>query len=476
MAKSKQPNKLARSALTSLTLDEAAQLVRQRKVSPVELAEACLERITRLDHRINAFITISSGPAMEQARAAEKALRSRRRLGPLHGIPIALKDNIDTAGVPTTAASALFEQRVPEQDAEIVKRLAAAGAVIVGKLNLHEFAYGASSVVSHFSPVRNPWNLNSITGGSSSGSAAALAAGFCYAAVGTDTAGSIRLPAAYCGVVGLKPTYGRVSARGVVPLSWTLDHVGPMARTVRDVAILLQVLAGHDAGDPASVKMPVPDFERALGKKGKLRIGVARKFFFEALHPEIERTVDVAIGVMRKFASSVRDIEIPVFEDLTTARAEAYAYHRVFAAKNPELYQAATLKRVLTGKEVGAAEYIERRREIEQLRRIASSIFQDVDIVVTPTVPVPPFKIADLLADMESLRGKETFILRNTRPFNALGVPTLSLPCGFTSDGMPIGLQVSAAPFEEATLLRMAHAYEQETGWHKHEPNLPSYS
>src|SRR5689334_12976187 len=284
--------------LTALTLHEASELVRKKSVSPVELTRACLERIAQLNPALNAFITVTADSALDEARRAEDEIQHGQRKGPLHGIPIALKDLVDTAGVLTTAASAVFRERIPQEDAEIVRRLKAAGAVLLGKTNLHEFAYGGSGIIGAFPAARNPRNPELITGGSSSGSAAAVAAQLCYAAVGTDTAGSIRLPASCCGIVGLKPTYGRVSARGVIPLSWSYDHIGPMARTARDAALLLQVLAGYDAEDIASQDVPVPDYAAAFADcaVSRLRLGVPREWFFADLDPEVAARIEPALA------------------------------------------------------------------------------------------------------------------------------------------------------------------------------------
>src|SRR5262245_43151185 len=290
--------------LTAMSIREAAELVRRKKVSPVELTKASLTRIEQFNPTLNAFITITSDAALAQARAAESEIQRGMWRGPLHGIPIALKDMIDTAGVKTTAASALFKDRVPQEDAEVVSRLKKAGAVLVGKNNLHEFAYGGTSLVTHFGPVRNPWDVTRIAGGSSGGSAAAVAAQLCFGSIGTDTGGSIRLPAGYCGIVGLKPTYGLVSTRGVIPLSWSLDHVGPLARDVADTAVILQAIAGHDPQDTHSQIIPVPDYFVALrSKTSSLRLGVQREFFFAGLAPEIATAVDRAISVLEKLTA-----------------------------------------------------------------------------------------------------------------------------------------------------------------------------
>jgi aspartyl-tRNA(Asn)/glutamyl-tRNA(Gln) amidotransferase subunit A len=459
-----------RAELPQMALVEAGQQVRAKKLSPVELTQACLAQIDRLNLRLNAFITLTAESALAQARQAEAEIQKGHWRGPLHGVPIALKDLFDTAGVPTTAASDLFKERVPTEDAEIVRRLKEAGAVLLGKLNMHEFAYGGSGVISYYGPVHNPWSFDHEAGGSSSGSAVALAAGLCYGSVGSDTGGSIRQPSAYCGTVGLKPTYGRVSTRGVIPLSWLYDHVGPMTRTVEDAAAMLQVLAGYDPEDANSAEMPVPDYAAALNQKGQLRVGVPRAYFYEKLHPDIESAMNAALKVIGKLAASVRDIEMPASNDTMVLRAEAYAYHAENVKKNPELYQPETLKRIRAGEDVTTAAYIQARRQVDQYRHTIRKVFETVDLLVTPTTPVPPFTISELLADMDNLRTKEVLTLRNTRPFNILGLPSISIPCGFTKAGLPIGLQISGAPWAEGNVLRLAHAYEQQTDWHKKRP------
>jgi aspartyl-tRNA(Asn)/glutamyl-tRNA(Gln) amidotransferase subunit A len=457
------------SDLAALTLAGASELVRSKKLSPVELTEACLQRVERLNPGLNAFITVTADSALAEARAAEAHIQQGLWLGPLHGIPIALKDLVETAGVRTTGGSNLFRNRVPMVDAEVVRRLKGAGAVLLGKLNLHEFAYGASSVISAFGPVRNPVNPEYSAGGSSSGSAAAVAARLSYAAVGTDTGGSIRQPAAFCGIVGFKPTYGLVSARGVVPLSQSLDHVGPMARNVTDAALLLQVLAGYDAEDPASRNQAVPDYSAALtNPTSSLRTGVPRaNFFADSLHPEVQATWDRALALLEKLVQSQEQIDLNV--DLAAnntlgnllTKAEAFAYHGEHITSTPEQYQPETLRRIRAGAEVSAATYARALRDLAEARSSIGSVFEKVDILVTPTVPMPPFKIADLLSDMDTLRNKEQLTLRNTRPFNVLGLPTISVPCGRTSAGLPIGLQITGAHGADATVLSLAAEYER---------------
>jgi aspartyl-tRNA(Asn)/glutamyl-tRNA(Gln) amidotransferase subunit A len=470
----KPPN----SDLTKLTLSEASELVRNRKISPVELTHACLSRIEQVNPKLNVFITVTAEAALAQAREAESEIQGGSWKGRLHGIPIALKDLVDTAGVRTTAASGVFKDRIPTQDAEIVRRLKAAGAVLLGKLNMHEFAYGGSSVISYFGAVRNPWEPAYNPGGSSGGSAAALAAELCYGAIGSDTGGSIRMPAAYCGIVGLKPTYGRVSTGGVIPLARSLDHVGPMARTPMDAALMLHVIAGYDPDDPNSADTPVQDYAAGLEEKTSfLRIGIPRAHFYEGLHPEIQSAMDTALSVLGKLTSSEQEIDIQAANDMALTalliqKAEAYAYHREYVTKSPGLYQPETLKRIRAGAEISGADYINARRQLDQYRRSAPKILDTVDLVVTPSTPVPPLTISELLADPDRLRAKEVLSSPNTRPFNVLGLPAVSIPCGFTSKGLPIGMQIIGRAGDETTVLRLAHTYEQATGWHSRRPNL----
>ena len=353
-----------------------APRLRRKEISPVELTQACLDRIEQKNPALNAFITVTAESAMSKARTAEIEIGRGEWRGPLHGIPIALKDIIDTAGTRTTAASALFEHRVPAEDAEVVRRLRQAGAVILGKNNLHEFAYGGSSLVSFFGDVHNPCNQEHIAGGSSGGSAASVASGLCYAAIATDTAGSIREPASLCGCVGIKPTYGRVSARGVIPLSWSLDHVGPLTTTVADAAIVLQAIAGYDALDVGSANFPISDYVSALreGTK-KLRVGIPRKFFYDDLDSEVRTAMDKALAVIGTLVADVREIEIVVPTDRIVQGSEAYAYHAENVLHRPESYHPETLRRIRSGEKFSAAEYIHRRLELAGVRRRAQDFF-----------------------------------------------------------------------------------------------------
>src|SRR5262245_42185523 len=327
--------------LASLTLKQASDLLRTKAVSPVELTNACLQRIEKFNAAFNAFITVTKEQALRTAREAEAEIQRGRWRGPLHGVPIALKDNIDTAGIRTTGASQVFENRIPEADAEVAKRLKNAGSVLLGKLNLHEFAYGGSSNVTYFGTMHNPWGPDYVTGGSSGGAGIAVAADFCYAALGTDTAGSVRMPASHCGIVGLKPTYGLVSTRGVLTLSWTLDHVGPMCKTVEDAALLMNVIAGYDELEPTSVDTAIPDYTRAMkASTSKLRLGIARKPFFDNLDPEVAKAIETAMGVLRKMTASAVEIDLPAAGNAATLwGAEAYAYHKPWITQSPEKYQ-----------------------------------------------------------------------------------------------------------------------------------------
>ena len=462
----------AQDDLAWLSLREAAEIVRSRKVSPVDLTRACLARIERLNPRLNAFITVMAPTAMAEARAAEAEIAKGAWRGPLHGIPIALKDLVDTAGVRTTAASAVFADRVPKEDAEIVRRLKAAGAVTLGKLNMHEFAYGDSSAPSHFGPVRNPWDTTRIPGGSSGGSAAAVAAGLCYMAIGSDTGGSIRQPAAYCGIAGLKPTYGLVSTRGVVPLSWSLDHIGPMCRTVADVALSLQPLAGYDPLDTNSLATTAPDYMTALRQDvSSLRLGTPRAVFYEDLDPEIEQAIKTALQVLSRLTASTRDVTLPPYKTLPVVGGEAYTFHAPYFTKAPEKYQAMTRRRLEAASRVTTGAYIEGRRELDRLRRAVAGVFTAVDLLITPTTSMLPATVDAALADPGTPPpGGVAPSLRNTQPFDIYGLPCISIPCGFSRAGLPIGLSISGPHLGESSVLALAHAYEQTTEWHQRRP------
>jgi aspartyl-tRNA(Asn)/glutamyl-tRNA(Gln) amidotransferase subunit A len=451
--------------LASLTLRRASDLIRTKAVSPVELTQACLQRIEKYNPAFNAFITVIRDQAILAAREAETQIQRGGWRGPLHGIPIALKDNIDTAGIRTTGASQLFENRIPDTDAEVAHRLKNAGAVLLGKLNLHEFAYGGSSNVTYFGTMHNPWAPEHVTGGSSGGAGIAVASDFCYAALGTDTAGSVRMPASHCGIVGLKPTYGLVSTRGVLVLSWTLDHVGPMCKTVEDAALMMNVIAGFDELEPTSVDAPILDYTRAMKTStSKLRLGIARRPFFDNLNPEVAKAMDAAMAVLRKLTATTEDVELPPVGNAATLwGSEAYAYHKQWITQSPEKYQPGTRAQLQRTANANGAEYAQARRDLDKVRRDIKKVFTKVDLLIAPTMKTPPA----LLSAPGGAGGGN-----NNVAFDMYGVPSISVPCGFTSAGLPIGLQISGAHFGEMNVLALAHAYEQATEWHKRKPKL----
>ncbi len=459
--------------LTRLTVAEAAPLIRERRLSPVELTDACLARIESVEPKINAFITLTADKARAAARTAAEDIARGDYIGPLHGIPLALKDLFATAGVLTTAGSKILADNVPAEDSNAAARLRGAGAVLLGKLNLHEFAYGATGVNPHYGPCRNPWDTSRITGGSSSGSGASVASGECFAALGTDTGGSIRIPAALCGGVGLKPTFGRVSRRGVISLSWSLDHVGPLARSVEDTAIVLQAIAGHDPQDASSSAEPVPDYTAGLRDGVKdLRIGVPSEFFFDNVDAEVEPAVRKAIGVLEGLGASVRDVSLPLIREGAAAVApimlpEALAYHRKWMEERPDDYGEDVRYRLELGATFLAVHHVQAQRLREMIvARWRDEVFNQVDLLATPSTMAPAFPIerSDLSVTFS--------LIRNTNPLNLLGVPAISVPCGFTESGLPIGLQLAGRWWDEATVLRAARAYEQATDWQKRAPPL----
>ena len=459
---------MADDALAYATVAELAGLYRARKLSPVEYATDCLRRIDRLDTTLHSYVTVTPERALADARAAEAALR-RGDAGPLCGVPIAYKDLYATRGILTTAGSALLADWVPEADSACVRRLQDAGMVMLGKLITHEFAFGIQFPGHRFPAARNPWNVDHIPGGSSSGSGAALAAGLTVGALGSDTGGSIRGPAAFCGIVGLKPTYGRVSRAGVVTLSWTLDHAGPMARTVEDCAYLLQALAGYDADDPASSREPVGDYLASLGSGVRgLRIGVPRVYFHDGIDPEVAAAFEKAVETLGRLGADVRAVEIPHVEDVPSFMvimlAEAFAYHERDLRTRPDLFGDVLREKLMIGGLLTANEYVQAQRLRARVQAETARVLKDVDLLASPTaiVPAPPFSV---VWDPDF-----PFSRSNMPPFNVTGLPALALPCGFSSTGLPLSLQLAGRPFDEATVLRAGHAYEQATEWHRRRP------
>ena len=455
-------------AIAYATIRELGARYRKRELSPVEVTRALLARIEKLDPALHAFVTLTPDRALADARAAEDALR-RGDERPLLGIPVGHKDIYLTKGIRTTGGSALFADWVPDSDSTVGRRWQDAGTVLLGKLITHEFAFGLQFPGHRFQPARNPWNLEHIPGGSSSGSGAALTAGLLHGATGSDTGGSIRGPAAFCGITGLKPTYGRVSRAGVMTLSWTLDHTGPMARTVEDCAYLLQAIAGHDAADPASSTRPVDDYVGALdGNVRGLRIGVPRNYFFEDADTDNVRAFEDALGTLRKLGADVRDLQIPAFNlsrsFMLIMLSEAFAYHEQDLRLHPELYGEMLRERLLTGALVTGPEYVQAQRVRMQICADVAEVMKTVDVLATPTTPktAPTFKT---MYDPEL-----AFPRTNMPPFNLTGQPTLALPCGLSASGLPLSLQLSGRAFEEATVLRLGHAYQRATDWHTRRP------
>lgn len=452
--------------LAYLSLAEVSDLVRRRKLSPVALIQSCLKRIEALNPTLNAFITVTAEAALQRAKELESELQQGRWRGPLHGVPIALKDLFDTEGVRTTAASAVYRDRVPAEDAEVVRRLKTAGAIILGKLNMDEFAFSFTSETSYFGPVRNPWKLSHTPGGSSGGSAAAVAAGLCYAALGSDTGGSVRQPAAFCNITGFKPSYGLISTRGVLPLAASLDHVGPMTRTVRDTALVLQSIAGHDPEDPGSARMEIPDFDKALAQDIKRRRGgIARSLFFNDLHPEVASAMEAGLRVLETLTQGQCEVRLPDTDNTPVLIAEAYAWHEALLAKSRAQYHPRTVYWLERGGEITMPQYVRARQKMERLRRDAERVFDEVDFVVTPTVPQPAIPL-------QEGREPDIVLLRNAIPFNLLDLPTVTVPAGFTSEGLPVGMQISGPRGSDARVLALAHAFEQATGWHQRHPPI----
>jgi aspartyl-tRNA(Asn)/glutamyl-tRNA(Gln) amidotransferase subunit A len=461
-----------------LSIGELAAAFRRREVSSIEITDALLGRIETIDGRLHSFITVTADLARHQARQADAELRSGVDRGPLHGVPIALKDLYMTKGIRTTCHSAVLENWVPDVDATAVTKLRDGGAILLGKLGMHEFAFGGPSIDAPFPAVLNPWNTDHIPGGSSSGSGAALAAGFCYGALGSDTGGSIRTPSSHCGVVGIKPTYGRVSRYGVVPLSWSLDHAGPMARTAEDCAILLQAIAGFDPNDPASVNTAVPDFHADLkqGIQG-LRIGVPRAGWFDenlGVDRQTEVVFDQALDVLKSLGAAVSDVDGNPFSlarkaNQTILVCEAYAYHEKTFQETPMKFGTSVRRRMLEGAFLCAADYIAAQRARSVLNERIRANFSQVDVFAVPSAPRPPEAFAAMDPNEQNLRPSFT------NPFNLTGLPAISVPCGFTEGNLPAGLQIIAPAFDEATCFRVAYAYEQATAWHKAWPALQQH-
>lgn len=457
-----------------LTIAEASALIRDRKISPVEYAQALLARIDKLDPKLNAFLRQTPDIAMADARRAEEEIGKGDWKGPLHGVPYGLKDIIDYEGLPTTGHSKILIDNIAKADAPVAAKLRAAGGVLLGKMSTHEFAIGGPCFDLPWPPARNPWNPGHHPGGSSSGSGSALASGLMPAALGTDTGGSVRNPASCCGIVGMKATYGRTSRRGVLPLSFSLDHVGPMTRTVEDNAILLNIIAGYDAGDPGSAAVDAPDFTADLGKGVKgMKVGVIRHFYTrdEEADPEMAKSIEDALKVLQGLGATVQEIEIDTLQtyaacNRTILNGEAYAIHEKWLQERPEDYGDRTRERLLSGAFLSAADYVNATRRRRILADRFHAAIADLDVAVTVSSMEPACPIDDD-AMVDRTYGRQA-----RAPFNVTGSPALSVPTGFSSDGMPLAMQIIGKPFEEATVYRVAAAYERETDWTKRRPAL----
>jgi aspartyl-tRNA(Asn)/glutamyl-tRNA(Gln) amidotransferase subunit A len=474
------------SSLAFATIEELGALLAKRKVSPVELTEQFLRRINRYNPRLNAYLTVTTERAVSAALRAENELSRRRSRSidprrPLLGIPISLKDNIWTRGVRTTAGAEVLRDFVPAEDATVVRKLASAGAVPLGKTNLHEFAYGVTSNNEHYGPVHNPWALDRIAGGSSGGSAAGIAAGLCAASVGTDTGGSIRIPSAMCGTVGLKPTFGRVSVYGTVPLAPTFDHVGPIARSVADAAILLGLLAGRDPLDRTSSSRRVEDFSAALRKPiRKFRLGRPREYFWEKLDGQVRHATETAVREMEKHGATLREVSLPHLGESVEAStnislAETRYLHEAagyFPAHANE-YSEEVRQRLEAGGKVLAVQYLDGLDVQKRVRADLDAAFREVDAIVAPTVPVPAPLIGAEFVQIDGEQiGVRPALVGMNRPANFTGHPAISVPCGFTKEGLPIGLELMGRAFDEATLLRIALFYERTHDWRARHPRL----
>ena len=456
--------------LLQLTIEELAPMVQRREVSPVEITQAALAQADRLQPILNSFITILGDQAMAQAREQEAALARGEYRGPLQGIPIGIKDNIATKGIRTTVGSKVLADHVPDEDAHVVRLCKEAGAIILGKENLEEFAAGATSNNPHYGAVHNPWALDHIPGGSSGGGGANVAARVTFASLGTDLGGSVRLPGTFCGVVGLKQTFGRVSQRGLMVTSFNGDHIGPMTRSVADSALVLQAIAAYDPLDPSTVPVPVPDYTAGLGKGlAGIRLGVPSNHYFDLLEPEVEASVRQALAAMEELGAETREVSLPSMEYFGALRfaamADSVVTHEPLIKANRDAYGPDVLYRTLAGQFVLGRDYSKALKVQRIIKDEHARVLQDVDFLVMPTAPfaAPPIRdeFITVAGVQHKVRGPGSGIIsRNTSPMNATGLPAITVPCGFTQAGLPIGLQFVGSPFQEALLFQVAHGYE----------------
>ena len=463
--------------LAFASIAELAPLIQRKEVSPVEVTQVHLDRIERLNGQFLAYLTVLRDEALAAAREAEQEIARGQYRGPLHGIPIALKDLFAVKGVRLTCGSKILADHIADSDATVVTRLNQAGTILLGKLNMHEFAWGGTSLNPHYGTPRNPWDPTRLPGGSSGGSTVATAAGLAMGTLGTDTGGSVRIPASLSGIVGLKPTYGRVSRFGVYPLSHSCDHVGPMVRTVADATVLLQAIAGPDPKDPTTSRAAVPDYTLALREDIRgLRLGVPQEYFFDDVEPAVRDGITTAVQHLSSLGAVVEEVSIPSMQHVIASStaiigAEAYEIHAQTLKTHSQDYGADVRSRLMLGACIQASQYLKAQRFRTLLCQEMLDILGRVDALITPTTLMTASKIGEPTVH---IGGKEVVvaahIARATRPFNMTGLPAISVPCGFTPDGLPIGLQIVGRPFEETTVLRLAYAYERSTPWHERHP------
>lgn len=465
--------------LCFLSVADLGALIERREVSAVEVAQTYLTRIEELEPRLNAYVCVLGEQSLAEARKVDEAIAAGKYLGPLHGAPVALKDIFDLAGTKTTASSKILADNLVHTDSTVTRKLKAAGAVFVGKTNMHEFAFGITTNNPHYGPTRNPWDTTRVPGGSSGGSGAAVSAGLCAAATGTDTGGSIRIPAALCGTVGLKPTFGRVSKAGVLPLSWSMDHAGPLTRTVEDAAIFLAAIAGYDPSDTTSADVPVADYRAALGAGVRgMRLGVPRDFFFAQLDPDVRRAVEEAVAVFRLLGVAADDAALPHMAYAPTVvpltiQSEAAAYHEHWLRTRPQDYGADVRRRLEVGRTALATDYINAQRVRSMIKADFDQALDLFDGLIVPTIPTVAVPIGEDRVEVDGqIFGVRPTYTRFTSPINLTGLPAISIPCGFSAGGLPIGFQLVGRAFDETTLLSLAHAYEQATEWHDRRPPI----
>lgn len=453
--------------LTYMNIESVSKLIRIKEVSPVDLVKQTLERISKYDSSLRAYITVMEEQAMDRAILLEEELQKGELRGPLHGIPIAVKDNIKTKGIRTTGGSKIFKDWIPDEDATVVQKLVDAGAIIIGKANLHEFAMGATTENPHYGNTKNPWNLKKIPGGSSGGSAVATAMGMAFGAVGTDTAGSVRLPAAMCGTVGLKPTYGLVSREGCFPFSWSLDHIGPMTRTAKDAAIMLETMKGHDPKDPSSVsEKVVVNFGSVEDLKG-VKLGFYEAYMFSGMDEEIKRVLMKAFRKLEALGAEIISIDLPFIDDALEAlkiiaQSEVFSYHEPLLKRFEDAYGADLKYRFQFGKDISANAYIRAQRIRNRFISTTIKQMSEIDALIGPTNVQPPFNIGTMVPEQAI---SNMFTLGKTPLANILGFPAISIPCGFTTDHLPVGLQLIGKPFAEKKVLKIADCYERSENW-----------